>query len=286
VTLIEEYWVGVLQRLEAEVHIFARLLTHEGERGRENELALARVLEAFVPQRYGVGTGILIDREDHHSRQTDIVLFERSDEPAVLAQTTQLLYPVESVLACIEVKTTLRGRDLDDCFRKTADLRALSPSRAREDGTSHPLSLVLAYEAGAERGGGLASLAQKFTDADETERPDLVCVIRQGLLMGGPRTLSDGNDLDVGVVLLRGDDGAPITGTPSGPSMQVLHEGRQYPLVRRGQDYVMVEPARALLLFVEVLVRRLALQQGRGVPVVCDYVDERLRERAPIEDVT
>ena len=42
---IQEYWAGVLQRLEAEVSIFARLVLHHGERGRGNEAALGRVLE-------------------------------------------------------------------------------------------------------------------------------------------------------------------------------------------------------------------------------------------------
>jgi hypothetical protein len=35
--IIEQDWTRVLQRLEAEVSVFARLAAHEGERGRENE---------------------------------------------------------------------------------------------------------------------------------------------------------------------------------------------------------------------------------------------------------
>jgi len=48
---------------------------------------------------------MVIDRFDSYARQADIVLFEQVDEPAVLAQTTQLIYPIESVRASIEVKT-------------------------------------------------------------------------------------------------------------------------------------------------------------------------------------
>lgn len=38
--IVEQYWTGVLQRLDAEVAVFSKLVTHEGERGRENEAAI------------------------------------------------------------------------------------------------------------------------------------------------------------------------------------------------------------------------------------------------------
>ena len=127
--VVEEYWAGVVRRLQAEVDVFARLVQHHGEQGRENEAALARILEAFVPRRLGVGTGMVIDRFDRYARQADIVLFEQVDEPAVLAQTTQLIYPVESVRASIEVKTRLRSDDIRDCLRKRASLQELQKSQ-------------------------------------------------------------------------------------------------------------------------------------------------------------
>src|SRR4051794_13121380 len=124
-SVVQDYWDGVLQRLRAEVGVFSRLIRHRGEQGRENEAAFARLLTSFVPQRLGVGTGLLIDSKGGSSRQLDIVLFERSDEPAVLAQTNQLLYPVESVVACIEVKTRLSTSEIDDCAAKGASVRML-----------------------------------------------------------------------------------------------------------------------------------------------------------------
>ena len=80
-SIVEEYSAGVLQRLNAEVYVFAQLVTHEGERGRENEAVIARILQALVPQRYGIGSGLLIDTVDQYSRQTDIIVYEQSDDP-------------------------------------------------------------------------------------------------------------------------------------------------------------------------------------------------------------
>ena len=276
-SIIEDYWAGVLQRLDAEVHVFAQLVTHEGERGRENEAVLARILEALVPRRYGIGSGLLIDTSDHYSRQTDIVVYDQSDEPAVLAQTTQILFPTESVLACIEVKTTLRGNDLTDCFAKARHMRQeLEPSRRYPDGSEHPLFIVLAYRSGQRP----ETIAKKLEECSSSERPDLLCIVEQGLVMGSDGCICDGSDgVDVGLALFR-EDGHPIEGRATGPDMLALHASRQYPLVGYGGKLLLVDSSRGLLLFVEALVRLLARRHGRTTPVLSHYVSSHMRDLA------
>lgn len=280
-SIVEDYWAGVLQRLEAEVHVFAQLVAHEGERGQENEAVLARILQALVPQRYGIGSGLLIDNADHYSHQTDIVVYDQSDEPAVLAQTTQVLFPVESVLACIEVKTTLRGDDLEDCFKKARDMRqGLVPAREHPDGTAHPLFVVLAYRAGQKP----ETIAKKLRAAEAADRPDLLCIVEQGILMSANGFIqADSDAVTVGLALLL-EQGAPIEGKPSGPDMRVVHHGRQYPVVAYGGRLLLVNPSRALLLFVEALVRLLSRRQGRPKPVLSYYVSDEMRELAWYQD--
>jgi hypothetical protein len=78
VSVVQEYWGGVRQRLQAEVDIFSRLIRHYGEQGRENEVALSRLLGALVPQRLGLGTGMLIDSKDNYSRQIDLIVYDRA----------------------------------------------------------------------------------------------------------------------------------------------------------------------------------------------------------------
>lgn len=277
-SIVEEYWAGVLQRLEAEVNVFAQLIAHEGEKGRENEAVMARILEALIPQRYGIGSGLLIDTANNYSRQTDIVVYDQSDEPAVLAQTTQILFPIESVLACIEIKTTLRGEDIDDCLRKAGDMRNLTTARFHGNGSTHPLFIVLAYRAGQKP----ETIFRKLMLADDHERPDIFCVIEQGMLAGADGSIREESvaPLDAGVALMRDEDGGPIEGEPTGPDMRQTYGNRQYPMVRYGDSLLLVQPARALLLFVETLVRLLADMQGRPPPVISHYVDAKMRELA------
>lgn len=73
----------------------------------------------------------------------DILLFDQSDEPTVMAQTTQLLFPVEQVRAAVEVKSRLTAEEIRDCGAKRASLGSLvsHATPARE-----PAFVVLAYE--------------------------------------------------------------------------------------------------------------------------------------------
>jgi hypothetical protein len=279
-SIVAQYWAGVQQRLEAEVTVFAELVRHEAERGRENEAVLARILGSFVPRRYGVGSGLLIDSSDHYSRQTDVVLFDQSDELAVLAQTTQLLFPVENVLAGIEVKTTLRKEDIEDCALKHEDLLRLEPSREHPDGTSHPLFVVLAYTAGPRP----ATLISHFRSSDHATRPELGCVLGPGLVFGStPLVASDQvSGLAAGLCLLRDENGDYIEGKPTGPEMMATYGGRQYPVVKYEGQNLLVDRARALLLFVEALVALLAEKQGRPAPAISAYVTKEMRSLAPL----
>lgn len=277
--VVEEYWAGVVQRLQAEVDVFARLVRHHGEKGRENEAALSRLLESFVPARIGVGTGMIIDRHDNYSRQTDIVLFEQSDEPAALAQTTQLLFPVEGVLGSIEVKTTLRRADLDDCFRKKRDLLALDSAVPHLDGiTRHPLFVLLAYSTDLEP----VKAYEHIESAPAEERPDLLCILDAGLVGGiGPlvRGVAE-REFAMGQALLRSMVDGRRTGDPvevpraARTQMTYLVEGRAYPVVGRSPNVYLGEPARALLLFVEALARSIARLQDRPQPIMSHYLDD------------
>lgn len=276
--VVEEYWAGVVQRLQAEVDVFARLVRHNATQGQENEAALARLLRAFIPRRYGVGSGMIIDRHDRYSRQTDLVLFEQSDEPAVLAQTTQLLHPVESTRACIEVKTRLRADDIGKCKEQRSRLHALEPAVTNPDGSTHPLYVVLAYDSQLAP----EAIHEKFASPSAGGQPDLYCILEPGIV-GGREGFLRGmpTDFSSGLALLRRKDdaGRRVADPERVPCKEmgdtVAVEGRLYPIVDVQGNRYLGDPPRALLLFVEALARALARQQSHPDPVLTHYLDER-----------
>ncbi len=56
------YYNGIAQRLQLEIDHLNKLITHKGERGLANEKSLSNLLVKFLPKRYSIGTGIIIDK--------------------------------------------------------------------------------------------------------------------------------------------------------------------------------------------------------------------------------
>lgn len=268
--LVEEYWSGAVKRLQAEVDVFNRLIGHAGEQGRENELSLARVLQNLIPRRLGVGSGVIIDAHDQRSRQTDIILFDLADQPTLLAQSTQVLFPVEVTHASIEVKTTLVAKDVVECGVKREALEALSPA---EPHISPPF-IVLAYSAWAKPD----TIAKHFRDLPVPQRPDLVCILDPGVV-GGHLFRGTPEKFTAALIPLheRTVSGErmsqrwwPLDGTPSGAV--VAAEGTIYPVTRIASQPVVGEPGRALLLFCNSLLQALASRGAIPPPAISHYL--------------
>jgi hypothetical protein len=280
---VETYWNGVLRRLQAEVEDFNRLITHHGERGRANEHALARILQSLIPSRYAVGTGLIIDSSGMTSKQCDVVLFEQADQPRLFAQTTQLLYLLETVRAVIEVKTTMDKGDIRDAAAKKLSIDALSPVHPYRDNCTHPLFMLFAYDADAYPD----TVAANLLALPPEQRPDLVCVIEPGFVAGDPKLIrppgEDSQEYLTGVTLLLNDDGRPVERKEDN---RVDHDGHgkggSHPKDRHNEKDMRGDPARALLLFADGLLRGLAARGGSSLPESTAYISSQARHLAPL----
>lgn len=269
---LEAYWTGVLQRLRAEVDIFSRLVNHMGERGRMNELALATLLEGFVPDRTGVGTGLLIDSLDYQGPQTDVILFDQANQPAVMAQTTQVLFPVEVVQATIEVKTSLNKSDIDDCIDKNRRLQKLKPV----DGFGGlPPFVVLAYNAGLSPSG----ISKAFSSCPK-QAPDLLCVLDLGLIGGKPGVLDPSHQhWTAGLALAHteGENGEWRLAEADPTHEREEHQGHSAAVVAHNDRTYVADAGRALLLFSDALARLVATRSSGTAPAFSHYLTERTR---------
>ncbi|UTT48884.1 DUF6602 domain-containing protein [Rhodococcus gordoniae] len=280
-SILEEYWSGVLRRLQAEVDTFNRLIDHQGEKGRENELSLSRVLERLVPARYGIGSGLLIDSRGNYSKQMDIVIYDISEEPALMAQTNQVLFPVENVRLCIEVKTTANKQELEDAVAKRKSVLDLF-SHGR-----HPKFAFVGYQASQTA----ATLAGHLRTPNFDDRIDFACILQIGMFAAkrkfAPGVTSEDEDYVVGVTPLHQRSGRErVLGEYMRPSaddptaFDLFHEGHSYPIVEvNGEEYA-CEPSRSLLLFCESMLNALAFEGA--LSVLSHYLTRAGRELVEI----
>jgi hypothetical protein len=248
--IVEEYWTGVASQLQVEAETFSRLVGHNGEIGRANEIALTRLVGRLIPSKFGVGTGIVIDKYGERSQQCDIIVYDQGSQPQLLAQSTQLMFPIETVRMVIEVKTTLNAEAVADTAEKVSSFRALRSSRT----TDAPAFGLFAYQAH----GAPSSRAREINALSQDRRPDLTCVLVPGLAS------HVGERSTVGLVPLHdiSSSGERVSRSwieDSSTSPWVTRGAVRYPVSRfqpSGTRYIF-EPGRALLIFASALMKEL-----------------------------
>lgn len=97
--------------------------SNQGVKGTVLELLIAKLFEPLLPADVGVGTGQVIDScNGKMSRQIDIILYNRAILPPILMDEKIGVFPIESVLYTIEIKTTLNARELKMAHESAKDL--------------------------------------------------------------------------------------------------------------------------------------------------------------------
>lgn len=252
--LVERYWSSVARSLQIEASGMNGLVPHQGERGRANELTMARLLENLLPPTIGVGSGVIIDSAGNTSHQTDIVLYNRNNQPQLIAQSLQLLFPVEVVYGALEVKSRLTSDDVGDIAAKCKAQRNLVPVEP----AVAPFFGVFAYGFGDSD----IARAKELVDLTGDEAPDLGCVIRPGFF------IEKGAAHGFVPLHARDENHDPIAGAWDDPegSSAVIRDGMEHPafsLAKYAKRTTHVgDPGRAILLFASALLSRLAHVSG------------------------
>jgi len=92
--------------------------------GDEIENLIREKISLFLPERYLVKQGHVVNSEGKVSNQFDIIIFDRLNTPKFFESKNEtVFYPIESVLAVGEIKKTLRKNDIMDFGKKIKYLK-------------------------------------------------------------------------------------------------------------------------------------------------------------------
>lgn len=137
---IELYYNTLQDIFKMQSSVFTGVLTHNGERGRNDEEYLKQFLQRILPGRFSLGTGFIVssDIEKKPSCQNDIIISDQFWNSPLYNELAAKVFPVETVYAIIEVKgvldRSLKGRkikktDLDSAFENIAYIRELAKNK-------------------------------------------------------------------------------------------------------------------------------------------------------------
>lgn len=107
-----------MESIEASTRAAAQtagLYEHATTIGDIREFVIKDFLTKFLPNSVSVGTGQIFTIEGTRSKQIDIVISD-SHYPSLRSETGSALFPAESVIATIEVKSTLDKNSLEQAL--------------------------------------------------------------------------------------------------------------------------------------------------------------------------
>lgn len=111
--------------LQVKLELSSQSVTHPGTLGEVNERYFIDILRQYLPLRYAVDTGIVIDSTGTTSNQIDVIIYDNQYTPTLLDQQSHRFVPAEAVYAVFEVKPTISKAYLEYAGQKAESVRKL-----------------------------------------------------------------------------------------------------------------------------------------------------------------
>lgn len=174
-TWLREAFIDMQGELELKLRRALKSIEHAGVKGAVNEDHWIEVLRSYLPNRYEVATGFVIDSKGARSEQIDIVIFDRHFTPTLLDQQNHRYIPVEAVYAVFESKPHIDKSYLEYAGQKAASVRKLhrtSVAISHAGGTFPPKPLfpivagIVALKAGWADGLGISFTSNLPTESE------------------------------------------------------------------------------------------------------------------------
>jgi len=126
--LIKKYSSAIIKALMARVEAI-RYLDNKQKKGELIEIFVENCLKCFLTSQFGIGTGFIINHKGDQSCQTDIIIYDNRVIPPFIKEEKLGVYPAESVLNTIEIKSELTKKELLKSERKAEYLHNIYPTK-------------------------------------------------------------------------------------------------------------------------------------------------------------
>jgi hypothetical protein len=169
--------IGV-QMLSDFEHLHSQI-KHVGERGAEREAGLRTFLEAYLPGRFAISRGEIVDAQQQTSHQCDLVIYDHLECPLLLAGKNYRVFPAEPIFAVVEVKSVLTVKELEDAVEKIRTIKGLERKNGSIGG------IIFSYKSTWKKNAiqQIASHLQRMNSRLSPEEcTDLICVLDAGLI--------------------------------------------------------------------------------------------------------
>jgi len=157
-------------------------INHMGERGSSREEILLSYLEKYIPIKYEMNNGVIIDATGEQSRQQDIIIYDSFNSPVLLNMQSTKMIPIESVFSVIEVKSSLNKVEINKCVNNISSVKSLVKDSL--DGINSPTAgFVFAFTSSTTLETLLDNLVEANNEVEKHKQISALCVLDKGLIV-------------------------------------------------------------------------------------------------------
>lgn len=105
-------------------------ISHPTTKGDESELNWIGLLRKYLPERYKVDSGFVIDYTGTISEQIDVIIYDRHFTPFIFRGENIVFIPAEGVYAVFEIKQNLNKQNYNYAVKKLRSVKLLKRTSA------------------------------------------------------------------------------------------------------------------------------------------------------------
>lgn len=202
---VEKIFNLISKKMDADFQI-AKQAQHNSNIGGFREKVLKNFLEdGRLPSKYAIGSGEVVSPFFGHSKQVDLIIYDKQNTPLLNYGEDSSIYPIEGVYGIIEVKSKLSKHKLIEGLENIAAFKKLiKPGIVNRHGgrlkyrASEQFGILFAYDLSSN---STQSLLENYIewakDKDPKLYPNLIVILNKGVIYTSTllKTTIDTSDL-------------------------------------------------------------------------------------------
>ena len=122
---IQKLFIALDEEMRLKLSSKIDEIYHPTAKGDESELNWKGLLRSYLPERYTVDSGFVVDHKGNISEQIDIIIYDRHFTPFIFRGENVVYIPAEGVYAVFEVKPHFDMKNYNYAVKKLKSVKDL-----------------------------------------------------------------------------------------------------------------------------------------------------------------
>lgn len=161
---VQRIYDGLNEKLNSDFLRITSQIPHSGVKGSERERVLIEFLEIYLPKKYSVTSGHIINQDNLSSKQCDIIIYDSFVCPPLYSSKGYQIVPHTAVVAVIEVKSILYKTSIYDAVE---NIEAAKKLRGGKNISGYVFGYSAIYKSDA-----ILKVAENLFEAEKNIAPE------------------------------------------------------------------------------------------------------------------